>query len=105
MAEKVRAWHRKLATIQNQFGNELDDGADGPALVKEFNRVTAEQRAALVSLVGVASANKALVDLPVYEFDLSGSWHRVDAEGRAILFTDPNKEDIWRNFQRKRRLP
>ena len=105
MAEKVRMWHRKLATSQSQFGNEFDDGADGPTLAKEFNSVMSKQCTALIALVGVARANKALVELPVYEFDLSGSWHRVNAEGRAILFTDPNKEDVWRNFQRKRRQP
>ena len=105
MADKVRTWHRKLATSQSQFGNEFDDGADGPTLAKEFNSVMSKQRTALIALVGVASANKALVELPVYEFDLGGSWHRVNAEGRAILFTDPNKEDVWRNFQRKRRQP
>lgn len=104
-AEKVRAWHGELVTTQSQFGDEFEDGGDGPTLAKEFNSVMSKRRAALVALVGVESANKALVDLPVYEFDLSGSWHRVDAEGRAILFTDANKEDVWRNFQRKRRQP
>lgn len=105
MAEKVRIWHRKLALTQSQFGNELEDGADGPLVAKEFNTRMAKQRKVLIALIGVAAANKALVDLPVYEFDLSGSWHRVNAEGRASLFTDPNKEDVWRNFQHKRRQP
>lgn len=101
VAKQVQAWHQELATTQGQFENELDDGGSGAALMKEFNQVMSKHRATLRGLVGADRANRVLGELPVYEFDNSGSWHRVDAEGKSILFTDAKNEDRWQNFKRR----
>ena len=69
---------------------------------KEFNESMAGHSRELIKRIGVARANQALRELAVYHFDLgSGSWHRVDAEGKSLPFQDPAKENVWQDFKRR----